>query len=297
MTVVDIINQNNQAIKMHTRKSIACALNNGRLLTEKKAEIAHGSWLKWIANTNYTSVSKAQQHMRLWKTWKPYIDNLLQLGIIEYDNFEEKFVDSLDDNNLEIALSCLQSLTSSNTPDLSLGLAIKVLNKENILQRDTSTLIIEIAKIIDECSSDLDKQILESFVVNHGVRSPEVIASINQILKHRPELVKEWELNGFIHIISQVGREGYSIHISKASVTDIKLALGDMELQKSFSQYEKLEEWRRNKGEKKIGTISGKRQSIIEQLSSIIDEDSEYRVVIIQTNLAPKLEEITYAIA
>lgn len=271
MDVVGEIDDNLARIEANERENLALVLRNGRLLSDTKNGLKHGEWLPFLSQTRYANKAReAQKHMQIWRRWEGRIARLMQAGVLAPINPELDWVNRLSAGQVNIALSVVYALTPDNIPDSALDIALAVLEQDGHLESPQLPDIVEAAEMVDNLPPGKTSDAVRELVTKHGVTNPDVVRLLPQLAQEKPNLVKEWTETGAVYIQASNDGDGEQIPLRRASVTDVRLALGDNDLHVALRQQEEREKWQRDHGYVRVGDpVVGTRLEIVAHLMEL----------------------------
>lgn len=222
----------------NNRDNLTQALLAGRLLVDIKANLGHGSWLKWLEDNidamGYKSVSNspvraAQYDMRLWKQMEPHRERMAELKLIAGDDDDMAFVNNLDDDMVTVATTVFYELSRKNVPEAAVELAFEAIAQHGEFTAPQVQRLItysqEIEKLAPEHRDTAAKLYLK------GMDNPTVVSAIPTLTSDHPEILNEMLVAGAL----SVPGSDEQVPLSGISMTDIKLAAGEAATEAALS--------------------------------------------------------------
>lgn len=281
---IDIINRSIEVRRANMRSSLAEALKAGRHLISLKDETPHGEWEKFIVQKlDYGRPEYARSDMRLWRAWQPYVDRLIEIGaLVNFDNVERDFVQHLPDTVIA-SVGALSHFTKGDVPPIAFELALAHMEDETVekFENTQAKKIIQVAQAID-AFPDEDTRDFARNLYDRGVRSPEIISMVPEIMQHG-DLVEEIERTGTVFVSGTNNGQGRQVELSDASTTDFEIALGRQHIEKELrDQALKIADYGSG-GEyyERVDVFKGNAKTILFELKKALEDaplDNMYKV-------------------
>lgn len=271
---IEVINDSIMRRRQNRRDDIVQSLRAGRHLVSLKPTVPHGEWQAFVMeNTEYKSTREYQTDMRFWEYWSPHINQLIEVGIItSIDTPEYQFVDTLEDNDIDICFSAMRKYIDGHVPDLALQVLF-----DRIKAGDTdvgtiksSDRIIAAAKAV-EVLPEPDHKLGEELVIKHGVTNPDVIA-MTPLINEDQDIVDEIRSTGMMFVPAGNYGSGRQIPINEVSPTDVEIRVG-----RGLVEKELVGELVAGNRYQWIGNKEGTIEEIIQWLNSV-PQDMRYKI-------------------
>lgn len=219
--------------------NITQALRAGRELHRLKDIVkdlyGHGQWYDYIKeHTDYKTPRDAQLDMQLFKSWEPWLTQLITDGVIENaDTPENELVTYLGEDGIAACKSAMQNFARSNTPDVAFELAISTIkNGQLTVQRSSELMEFSRALIkLPEKWQDIGKFWYERYeFLNSDV------VSLLPKLEGFEQIVEEISKSGYLHVPGINNGQGRNVHIARAGVADFELAIGEQAIETEYQR-------------------------------------------------------------